>query len=113
MFSSNGAVFNDTDLKRFKAVVWNNVSGDVLTNTQRAALKAYVEGGGGFAAFHGSGGDPFYDWDWYVDTLIGARFIGAGWEWWPQRRCRLASRGCGDRRGNPRGARRRTPRAPP
>jgi hypothetical protein len=76
VFSENGAVFNARDLKRFKAVVWNNVSGDVLTNRQRAALKAYVEKGGGFAAFHGSGGDPYYDWDWYADTLIGARFIG-------------------------------------
>ena len=76
VFSENGAVFNPRDLKRFKAVVWNNVSGDVLTNRQRDALKAYVENGGGFAAFHGSGGDPYYDWDWYVDTLIGARFIG-------------------------------------
>lgn len=76
VFSENGAVFNARDLKRFKAVVWNNVSGDALTVKQRAALKAYVEKGGGFAAFHGSGGDPFYDWDWYADTLIGARFIG-------------------------------------
>ena len=76
VFSDNGAVFNARDLKRFKAVVWNNVSGDVLTNPQRSALKTYVENGGGFAAFHGSGGDPSYDWDWYVNTLIGARFIG-------------------------------------
>jgi len=76
VFSENGAVFNARDLKRFKAVVWNNVSGDVLTIRQRKALKTYVEKGGGFAAFHGSGGDPYYDWDWYVDTLIGARFIG-------------------------------------
>lgn len=76
VFSENGAIFNPEQLKLFKAVVWNNVSGDVLTNAQRGALKDYVENGGGFAAFHGSGGDPHYDWDWYVDTLIGARFIG-------------------------------------
>lgn len=76
VFSENGAVFNARDLKRFKAVVWNNVSGDVLTMHQRDALRTYVEKGGGFAAFHGSGGDPYYDWDWYIDTLIGARFIG-------------------------------------
>ncbi|MBW8881401.1 MAG: ThuA domain-containing protein [Asticcacaulis sp.] len=76
VFSDNGAVFNAENLKLFKAVVWNNVSGDVLTNTQRGVLKDYIEHGGGFAAFHGSGGDPYYDWNWYVDTLIGARFIG-------------------------------------
>lgn len=75
-FSENAAVFNTQDLKRFDAVFWNNVSGDVLTLAQRRDFKAYLEGGGGFAGVHGSGGDYFYDWDWYADTLIGARFIG-------------------------------------
>lgn len=75
-FTENAAVFNASDLKRFDAVVWNNVSGDVLTVAQRTAFKAYLENGGGFAGVHGSGGDFFYDWDWYADTLIGARFKG-------------------------------------
>ena len=82
VFSDNGAVFNARDLKRFDAVVWNNISGDVLTLSQRAAMKRYIESGGGFAAFHGSGGDPDYYWDWYADTLIGARFKGH--PNWPQ-----------------------------
>jgi type 1 glutamine amidotransferase len=82
VFSDNGAVFNARDLKRFDAVVWNNISGDVLTMPQRAAMKRYIESGGGFAAFHGSGGDPDYYWDWYADTLIGARFKGH--PNWPQ-----------------------------
>jgi uncharacterized protein len=50
--------FNAADLKRFDAVVWNNVSGDVLTIPQRSDFKAYIENGGGFAGFHGSAGDP-------------------------------------------------------
>ena len=74
-FTDNAAVFNATDLKRFDAVVWNNVSGDVLTLDQRRDFKAYIEQGGGFVGFHGSGGDFYYDWDWYADTLIGARFL--------------------------------------
>jgi type 1 glutamine amidotransferase len=74
--TDNGAAFTPDSLKRFDAVVWNNISGDVLTLSQRAALKIYVEGGGGFAGFHGSGGDPAYFWDWYADDLIGARFLG-------------------------------------
>ncbi len=73
-FTENAAVFNAPDLKRFDAVVWNNVSGDVLTLAQRSDFKAYLENGGGFAGLHGSGGDFYYDWDWYADTLIGARF---------------------------------------
>ena len=63
-------------LKKFDAVIWNNVSGDALTLTQRHALQTYIERGGGFVGLHGSGGDFVYYWDWYVDTLIGARFLG-------------------------------------
>jgi len=74
-FTDNAAVFNTADLKRFDAVVWNNVSGDVLTIQQRQDFKNYLEQGGGFAGFHGSGGDFYYDWDWYADTLLGARFL--------------------------------------
>ena len=74
--SDNGAVFNAQDLARFDAVVWNNISGDALTLPQRAAFRTWLEHGGGFAGMHGSGGDPVYFWDWYADTLVGARFIG-------------------------------------
>lgn len=76
VFSGNGAVFNAKDLARFDVVVWNNVSGDVLTLSQRVAFQRWIERGGGFAGIHGSGGDPVYFWDWYADTLIGARFTG-------------------------------------
>jgi len=72
--TDNAAVFNAADLKRFDAVVWNNVSGDVLTVPQRRAFQAYIENGGGYAGLHGSGGDFYYDWDWYADHLLGARF---------------------------------------
>jgi uncharacterized protein len=72
--TENAAVFNATDLARFDAVIWNNVSGDVLTLSQRHDFQAYIENGGGFVGLHGSGGDFYYDWDWYADRLIGARF---------------------------------------
>jgi type 1 glutamine amidotransferase len=74
--TENAAVFNPEQLQRFRAVVWNNTSGDVLTTPQRAAFKTYMENGGGFVGIHGAGGDPKYRWRWYVDTLIGAQFIG-------------------------------------
>ncbi|MFM9936570.1 MAG: ThuA domain-containing protein [Novosphingobium sp.] len=76
VFTASGGVMNSKDLARFDVVVWNNVSGDALTVPQRAAFRAYIEHGGGFAGIHGSGGDPRWFWDWYADTLIGARFIG-------------------------------------
>ncbi len=74
--TDKGGAITPEILSKFDAVVWNNISGDVLTMSQRQALRDYVEGGGGFAAVHGSAGDPVYFWDWYVDTLIGARFAG-------------------------------------
>jgi uncharacterized protein len=70
-----GAI-NAKTLKQFDAVLWNNISGDVLSLSQRKALQNYLKDGGGFVAIHGSAGDPVYFWDWYPDQLIGARFSG-------------------------------------
>ena len=72
--TENAAVFNPAQLARFQTVVWNSVSGDVLTTEQRAAFKHWLEQGGGFVGLHGAGGDPSYAWRWYVDDLIGAQF---------------------------------------
>jgi type 1 glutamine amidotransferase len=75
-FTENGAVHEDALLERFDVVVWHNVSGDVLSETQRAALRGRLEAGAGFVGIHGTGGDPSYAWAWYVEELIGAQFIG-------------------------------------
>lgn len=74
--TDKGGAMHPSVLRQFDVVVWNNVSGDVLTLPQRKAFRAFVEKGGGFVGIHGSAGDPVYFWDWYPDTLIGARFIG-------------------------------------
>lgn len=74
--TDKGGAMHPSILKQFDVIIWNNVSGDVLTRQQRAAFQRYIEGGGGFVGIHGSAGDPVYFWDWYPDTLIGARFIG-------------------------------------
>ncbi len=74
--TDNGAIHNNNDLAQFKVIVWNNVSGDVLTPSQRKAFKHWLEQGGGWLGIHASGGDPSYQWQWYVDSLIGAQFIG-------------------------------------
>lgn len=74
--TDKGGAMHPSVLRQFDVVVWNNVSGDVLTLSQRKAFRAFVEKGGGFVGIHGSAGDPAYFWDWYPDTLIGARFIG-------------------------------------
>lgn len=74
--TDKGGAFTAATLGKFDAVIWNNISGDVLTLSQRAAFKRYLERGGGFVGVHGTAGDPVYFWDWYADGLIGARFAG-------------------------------------
>lgn len=72
--SENAALFTPALIARFDVVVFNSVSGDIFTPDQRAAFKGWLEKGGGLVALHGSGGDPHYDWSWYVQTVIGAQF---------------------------------------
>jgi uncharacterized protein len=74
--TDKGSAFTPAILKKFDAVIWNNISGDVLTLSQRRAFQSYMEKGGGFVGVHGTAGDPVYFWDWFVDSLIGARFAG-------------------------------------
>jgi hypothetical protein len=74
--TENGATFSPEILSRFAVAVWHNASGDTLNEEQRAAFKDWLEQGGGFVGIHGAGGDPSYDWSWYVEELIGAQFIG-------------------------------------
>jgi len=75
-FTDKGGAFNPQTLGQFDVVLWNNISGDVLTMSQRAAFKDWLEAGGAYVGMHGTAGDPVYFWDWYPDTLIGARFAG-------------------------------------
>lgn len=76
LVTDNAAVHSPELLSQFDVVIWNNVSGDVLTAEQRQALKDWLSAGGGWLGIHASGGDFSYQWDWYVDTLIGAQFVG-------------------------------------
>ncbi|MEL6193571.1 MAG: ThuA domain-containing protein [Bacteroidota bacterium] len=75
--TNNAAVFNGDQLPRFDLVIWNNATGKNLTDEQRAAFKAYMEGGGKFMGIHGAGDDS-HQWDWYINTLIGAHFSHHG-----------------------------------
>jgi type 1 glutamine amidotransferase len=81
--TENSAVMNAEQLAKFRLVIWNNASGDVLNTDQRAAFETWIENGGSYLGTHGAGGDPIdnhghtslADWKWYVDTLVGAQFI--------------------------------------
>lgn len=74
--TTDGGAFNAKNLSQFDVVVWNNVSGDTLTQSQRDAFENYINNGGGFLGVHASGGDSIYFWDWYRDALLGVQFIG-------------------------------------
>jgi type 1 glutamine amidotransferase len=73
--TENAAVFNDAQLRRFSVVVLNSASGDFMTLDQREALEHFVARGGGLVALHAAGDDS-HKAPWYVNTIIGTRFIG-------------------------------------
>jgi glucose/arabinose dehydrogenase len=68
------ALFGDSSLKQFAAVVFLSTTGDVLDETQEAAFERYIRGGGGFVGIHAAA-DTEYDWPWY-GRLVGAYFAG-------------------------------------
>jgi type 1 glutamine amidotransferase len=67
-------VFETDRLREFRVIVFLNTTLDVLAEDQEAALKAFVQGGGGFVGIH-SAADTEYDWPWY-GQLVGAYFNG-------------------------------------
>ncbi|MFE6648665.1 ThuA domain-containing protein [Nocardioides sp. NPDC057772] len=72
--TEDAAVFNDTDLAAYAAVVWLSTTGNVLDAGQQAAFERYIQGGGGYVGIHAAS-DTEYDWPWY-GGLVGAYFAG-------------------------------------
>lgn len=66
------AAFTDQNLSRFSVIVFLCTTGDVLNDSQQAAMERYIRAGGGFVGIH-SASDTEYDWAWY-GQLVGARF---------------------------------------
>lgn len=73
--TENNRVFEWELLEKFDLVVLNNSSGNLYTAEQRTSLRRYFDEGGGLVALHAAGGDPSYDWEWYVTELIRAQFV--------------------------------------
>lgn len=70
--SEDAADFNPANLARYRAVVFASTTGDVLDDTQQAAMETFVRNGGGFMGIHAAA-DTEYDWPWY-GQLVGAWF---------------------------------------
>lgn len=69
----DASVFSASSLKKYKAVVFLNTSGDILNNEQQKAFEMYIHTGGGFVGVHAAT-DTEYDWPWY-NKLVGAYFL--------------------------------------
>lgn len=68
----DAGAFTTQNLSRYRLVVFANTTGDVLDDAQQAALRGFVENGGGFVGIH-SAADTEYGWPWY-EELVGAWF---------------------------------------
>lgn len=73
VFSENSAIFRESELKKFHAVVFLNTTGDILSEPQQTAFERYIQAGGGYVGIH-SATDTEYDWPWY-GRLAGAYFL--------------------------------------
>ena len=70
--SKDASLFNNDNLKKYKAVVFLNTTLDVLNSKEQIAFEQYIKSGGGFVGIH-SAADTEYDWPWY-NQLVGAYF---------------------------------------
>lgn len=71
--TTDASVFNAANLKKYKAVVFLNTTGDVLNAQQQGAFEQYIKAGGGFVGVHAAT-DTEYEWPWY-GKLVGAYFV--------------------------------------
>ena len=69
------ATETSSDLMEFEydVLVFLNPTLDVLNEQEQAYLQNFVEQGGGFVGIHAATNCE-YEFDWYIDTLVGAKF---------------------------------------
>jgi len=65
--------FTDDNLKRFKALVFDNTNNEIFDNEdQKAALQRYIRAGGGFVGIHSACGS-MRNWPWFW-SMLGGKF---------------------------------------
>ncbi len=65
--------FTAFNLKKYKAVIFLNTSGDILDEGQQKVFEEFIRAGGGFVGIHAAT-DTEYEWPWY-NKLVGAFFL--------------------------------------
>jgi len=71
--TEDAAQFNTANLKRYRAIIFLNTTGNVLNAEQQSAFERYIQAGGGYVGIHAAT-DCEYDWPWY-GRLAGAYFL--------------------------------------
>jgi uncharacterized protein len=71
--SDNPADFNEENLKKYNALIFNNTNNNVFdTDAQKLSLMRYIQAGGGFVGLHSATGTE-RNWPWFK-RLMGASF---------------------------------------
>jgi cytochrome c len=70
--TEDASVFTAESLESVDVVVFLNTTGEVLDESQEAAMEEFIRAGEGFVGVH-SAADTEYDWEWY-GGLVGAYF---------------------------------------
>ena len=70
--TEQAAVFEESRLSQYSAVIFLNTTQDVLNIAQQRDFERYIQSGGGFVGIHAAS-DTEYDWPWY-GRLVGAYF---------------------------------------
>ncbi|MBW8886852.1 MAG: ThuA domain-containing protein [Fibrobacteres bacterium] len=71
--SENAALFSDTGLAKYKAIVFLKTTGDFLNDTQQAAFEKWFKAGGGAQIIHAAL-DAEPNWAFYGKMIGGAYF---------------------------------------
>lgn len=72
--SDSPGSFTPENLKRYKAIVFNNTNNEILdTEDQKAALQGYLRAGGGFVGIHSASGS-MRNWPWFW-SVLGGKFL--------------------------------------
>lgn len=70
--TEDASLFNEENLKRYRAVIFLSTTMDVLDVVQQDDFKRFIEAGGGYVGIHAAA-DTEYEWPWY-GKLVGAYF---------------------------------------
>nr|WP_067055178.1 ThuA domain-containing protein [Mucilaginibacter sp. L294] len=70
--TTNSALFNDDNLKKYAAVIFMSPSGNVLDTAAKISFIRYIQAGGGYMGIHAASTTD-KNWAWY-GKLVGAVF---------------------------------------